>query len=70
MSLGVLYLFEILHTSSTLKNKKNVFLYIFLKDVSNMDVSKRFCNGECKSFNDMKKQCQVSCVKLFFKLIY
>ena len=29
-----------------------------------MDVSKRFCDGECKAFFGMKEECKVSCVKL------
>ena len=29
-----------------------------------MDVSKNFCNGECKYFDRMKEKCRVFCVKL------
>ena len=33
-------------------------------------VSKRFCDGERNFFDALKGQCQVFCVKIFFKLMY
>ena len=31
-----------------------------------MDVSKSICDGERKTFFEIRKECKVSCVKIFF----